>query len=56
MPIHKSTAKLVENLRSLVDNSRTHAVVCDVPNSKGGDNTGPTALELTIMATIYFSK
>ena len=47
---HKSTAKLVENVRTLVDNSRTHTIVCDLPTAKGGDDTGPTALELAIMA------
>lgn len=50
MPKHKSTAKLVGNVRTLVDNSRTHTIVCDLPTSKGGDDTGPTALELAIMA------
>jgi len=50
MPKHKSTAKLVENVRTLVDNSRTHTIVCDLPVSKGGDDTGPTALELALMA------
>lgn len=50
MPKHKSTAKLVENVRSIVDNSRTQTVVCDLPTAKGGDDTGPTALELAIMA------
>ena len=50
MPIHKSTAKLVENVRTIVDNSRTHTIVCDLPTAKGGDDTGPTALELAIMA------
>ena len=50
MPKHKSTAKLVENVRTLVDNSRTHTIVCDLPLAKGGDDTGPTALELAIMA------
>lgn len=50
MPKHKSTAKLVENVRTIVGNSRTHTVVCDLPVSKGGDDTGPTALELAIMA------
>lgn len=50
MPKHTSTAKLVENVRTLVDNSRTHTIVCDLPTAKGGDNTGPTALELAIMA------
>ena len=47
---HKSTAKLVENVRTLVDNSWTHTIVCDLPTAKGGDDTGPTALELAIMA------
>ena len=50
MPKHKSTAKLVENVRTIVDNSRTHTIACDLPTSKGGDDTGPTALELAIMA------
>lgn len=50
MPINKSTAKLIENVRTIVDNSRTHTVVCDLPPAKGGDDTGPTALELAIMA------
>ena len=43
-------AKLDENVRSLVDNSRTHSIVCDLPAAKGGKDTGPTALELAIMA------
>jgi putative redox protein len=50
MPKNKSTAKLIENVRTIVDNSRTHTVVCDLPPAKGGDDTGPTALELAIMA------
>ena len=50
MPKHRSTAKLVENVRTLVDNSRTHTIICDLPTAKGGDDTGPTALELAIMA------
>jgi uncharacterized OsmC-like protein len=50
MPKHISTAKLIENVRTLVDNSRSHTIVCDLPTVKGGDNTGPTALELAIMA------
>ena len=49
MPITKTTAKLIENVRTIVDNSRTHTVVCDLPSAKGGDDTGPTALELAIM-------
>lgn len=50
MPKQKSTAKLLGNVRTYVDNSRTHTIVCDLPPSKGGDDTGPTALELAIMA------
>jgi uncharacterized OsmC-like protein len=50
MPKHISTAKLVQNVRTIVDNSRTHSIVCDLPTAKGGDDMGPTALELAIMA------
>ena len=45
----KATARLVENVRTKVDNSRNHSVVCDLPSPKGGD-AGPTALDLAIMA------
>jgi len=50
MPPIKATAKIIENVRSIVDNSRTHTIVCDLPPAKGGQDTGPTALELAIMA------
>jgi len=50
MPTNKAKAKLIENVRTIVDNSRTHTIVCDLPLAKGGDDTGPTALELAIMA------
>ena len=50
MPKTKVTTKLIENVRTIVDNSRTHTVVCDLPPAKGGDDTGPTALELAVMA------
>jgi len=50
MPKNRSTAKLIENVRTIVDNSRTHTVVCDLPPAKAGNDTGPTALELAIMA------
>ena len=50
MPQIKATAKIIENVRSIVDNSRTHTIVCDLPPAKGGQDTGPTALELAIMA------
>lgn len=50
MPTNKAKAKLIENVRTIVDNSRTHTIVCDLPPAKGGGDTGPTALELAIMA------
>ena len=50
MPKYTATAKWIENVRSIVDNSRTHNVVCDLSTSAGGNNTDPTALELAIMA------
>lgn len=50
VPKHVAKAKLVDNLQSIVGNSRTHTVTCDLPAAKGGDDSGPTALELAIMA------
>jgi uncharacterized OsmC-like protein len=50
MPKYKATAKWIENVRSVVDNSRTHSVVCDLSTSAGGDDKGPSAAELAIMA------
>jgi uncharacterized OsmC-like protein len=50
MPKYKVTAKLIDNVRSVVDNSRTHSVVCDLPTAQGGGDMGPTALELTLMS------
>jgi uncharacterized OsmC-like protein len=50
MPKYKTTAKWIENVRSVVDNSRTHSVVCDLSTPAGGNDTGPTALELALMA------
>ena len=46
----KVTAKLIENVRTIADNSRTHSVVLDLGKAKGGDDTGPSALELALMA------
>jgi uncharacterized OsmC-like protein len=45
----KAKARFIENVRTVVDNSRTHSIVCDLTSPKGGD-TGPTALELAVMA------
>jgi uncharacterized OsmC-like protein len=50
MPKIKATAKLVENVRSVADNSRTHSIVLDLETAKGGTDMGPTALELALMA------
>jgi uncharacterized OsmC-like protein len=50
MPKYKVTAKLIDNVRSVVDNSRTHSVVCDLPIAQGGSDMGPTALELALMS------
>jgi uncharacterized OsmC-like protein len=50
VPKIKATAKWIENVRSVVDNSRTHNVKCDLSTAAGGNDTGPTALELAVMA------
>ena len=50
MPKNKAKATWVENVRSVVDNQRTHSVVCDLTTPAGGTDTGPTALELAVMA------
>ncbi len=36
--------------QSVVDNGRHHGVVLDLPGAKGGNDLGPTALELAAMA------
>ncbi len=46
----KATAKLIENVRTIADNSRTHSIILDLTKAKGGDDTGPTAVELALMA------
>lgn len=45
----KGTAKLVKNLQLITENGRGHSVTCDLPESQGGTNTGPTPLELALM-------
>ncbi|MEM2968408.1 MAG: OsmC family protein [Candidatus Bathyarchaeia archaeon] len=50
MPKIKAEAKLVENVRSIASNTRAHCVVCDLPAAAGGSDSGPTALELALMA------
>lgn len=46
----KVTTRLVENTRSIADNSRGHNITLDLPVAQGGDNEGPTALELVLMS------
>ena len=46
----KATAKWVENVRSVAENSSGHKVVLDLGTASGGDNKGPSALELAIMS------
>jgi len=50
MPKYEATAKWIENVRSVVDNSRTHSIVCDLSTPADGDDKGPTAIELALMA------
>jgi uncharacterized OsmC-like protein len=50
MPKIKAKATWVENVRSIVDNQRTHSVVCDLSTGAGGTDSGPTAVELSMMA------
>ena len=50
MPKIKVNAKWVQNVQSIADNTRGHSLVLDLGTAKGGDNTGPSALELAIMS------
>jgi len=50
VPKIKATAKWLDNVRTVVDNGRTHSAVCDLSTPAGGNDTGPTALELAVMA------
>lgn len=46
----KATAKWQGRFRITVDNARVHNVVCDLPSTSGGEDAGPTALELAVMS------
>jgi uncharacterized OsmC-like protein len=50
MPKVKAKATWIENVRSITDNQRTQSVVCDLSTPAGGTDSGPTALELSLMA------
>lgn len=43
-------ANWIENVRSVAENKRGHKVTLDLGTSSGGDNKGPSALELAIMS------
>ncbi|MFW5725164.1 MAG: OsmC family protein [Bacteroidota bacterium] len=46
----KSTSLWTRQFQSVVDNGRNHSMVIDLPEPKGGINSGPTALELSVMS------
>jgi uncharacterized OsmC-like protein len=46
----KGKAKLLENTKLVTENCRGHSVICDLPESSGGTNKGPTPLELALMS------
>lgn len=50
MPKINVTAKWVENVCSVAENPRGHQVLLDLETANGGDNKGPSALELAIMS------
>lgn len=46
----KSNSLWTRKFQSVVDNGRNHSLVIDLPEAKGGNNNGPTALELCVMS------
>jgi len=50
LPKQVANAKLLENVKVEIDNGRGHKVIADLPEAKGGTDTGPTALEFALMA------
>lgn len=46
----KVSAKWIENVRSVAENTRGHSIDLDLGTASGGDNKGPSALELAIMS------
>lgn len=45
----KSKSLWTRQFQSVVDNGRNHSMVIDLPEEKGGINSGPTALEVCVM-------
>ncbi len=46
----RGSAKLLENTRLVTQNGRGHSVICDLSETAGGTNAGPTPLELSLMS------
>ncbi|OFX74756.1 MAG: hypothetical protein A2X12_03330 [Bacteroidetes bacterium GWE2_29_8] len=46
----KSNSLWTRKFQSVVDNGRNHSLVIDLPETKGGINSGPTALEMCVMS------
>lgn len=46
----KSISLWTRKFQSVVDNGRNHSMVIDLPEAKGGSNSGPTALEMCVMS------
>ena len=46
----KSASLWTRQFQSVVDNGRNHSMVIDLPEAKGGINSGPTALEMCVMS------
>ena len=46
----KAKAIWLGKRRSALDDGRGHSTIVDLVNEKGGDNSGPSALELGVMA------
>jgi|Deesub1362B_J571_1020462.scaffolds.fasta_scaffold35761_2 putative redox protein len=45
----KARAIIFEGFKAAIDNGRTHSLVTDLPPNLGGEDRGPTALELAVM-------
>ena len=45
----KATSIWQKNVQSIVNNERGHEITLDLPPGKEGDDTGATALELTVL-------
>jgi putative redox protein len=46
----KATATWTEGLQGIVKDERNHSIVIDVPPTKGGTDSGTSALELCVMS------